>query len=71
MTRPTREQRLATDQAIRDADHRRLQARVLDAADRLDPADQSLSAQQIRATAADIISAPDVADQREAVWGAQ
>ncbi len=66
--RPTRAERLAAAQADQDVATRRAQARVLDAADQLDPADTSLRAQQIRDTAADIITSPDVAQQREAVW---
>ncbi|KJE19743.1 hypothetical protein FF36_05998 [Frankia torreyi] len=68
MTRPTREQRLAAAQADQDVATRQAQARILDGADALDPADTSLRAQAIRATAADIRTAPDVAAQREAVW---
>ncbi len=64
----TRDQRLAADQAARDVAHRRTQASVLDAADRLSPADTSADAAAIRAAAADIISAPDVAAQRAGVW---
>ncbi len=64
----TRAQRLAADQAARDVAHRRTQASVLDAADRLSPTDTSTGAQQLRAAAADIIASPDVTQQRDAVW---
>ncbi|WP_161983071.1 hypothetical protein [Candidatus Frankia alpina] len=68
MARLTRAERLAADQAARDVAHRQTQARVLDAADRLDPTNTSTGAQQLRAAAADILRAPDVAAQRDGVW---
>ncbi len=58
-----------TAREVQHAAFRRAEARVLDAADRLDPADQSLTAQQLRETAESILDGPDIADHEAFIWG--